>query len=62
MGRKALEKGKEIRCRLHDETEKVTVQGRFLIIKLENEQQAEVFSKQRIYIRPLRNKGPIRIA
>ena len=61
MGRKALEKGKEIRCRLHDETEKVTVQGRFLIIKLNDSFEAERISKMSIFIRPDRKKGPVKI-
>lgn len=62
MGRKALEKGKEIRCRLHDETDKVTVQGRFLIIKLDDQAQAESVAKSPLYIRPDRKRGPVRIA
>lgn len=61
MGRKALNKGKEIRCRLHDETEKVTSQGRFLIIKLDNDAQAERYSKMSIFVRPDRKKGPVKI-
>lgn len=62
MGRRAFEKGKEIRCRLHDETEKVTVQGRFLIIKCDSDIQAQVRASMPIYIRPDRTKGPVRIA
>lgn len=62
MGRKALNKGKEIRCRLHDETEPVTVQGRFVIIKLKDEADALRVSKLPLFIRPDRKKGPVRIA
>lgn len=62
MGRKALEKGKEIRCRLHDETDNITVQGRFLIIKLESEEKAREMSKRQLYVRPDYKKGPVRIA
>lgn len=62
MGRKALNKGKEIRCRMHDETEKVTVQGRFLIIKMDDAVHAEKVAKMSIFIRPDRKKGPVKIA
>jgi hypothetical protein len=62
MGRKALEKGKEIRCRLHDETEKVTVQGRFVIIKTPSEKAAQLLAIQKMYLRPDPKKGPVRFA
>jgi hypothetical protein len=61
MGRKAIEKGKEFRPRLHDGLPVVTRVGKFLIVHCNGEEQAEKYEKQALYIRPDRTKGPVRI-
>jgi hypothetical protein len=62
MGRTKVDKGKEFRPRLHDGMDKLSQIGRFVIIKVDSEEAAETLSKQAIYVRPNRAKGPVRIA
>ncbi len=62
MGRYKIEKGKEFRPRLHDGLPTVSRVGQFIILHLETEAEAEKLEKQKFYVRPDRNKAPVRIA